>query len=109
MLYDLWDLDLAPYYHQLDESGAFGYIPKLALTLLGAAISASYVERVNSAGKKVYPVIRKMLDLNVCEMLVILRMNREFFTCFEKQHPRLLLELTSKVDLSSQMSSYLLS
>jgi hypothetical protein len=106
MVYDLWDMDIAPYYHKLILDGKFGFIPKLALSILGECIAASYVERVNSGGKKILKVGRKLLGLNVCEMLVMLRMNADFYKYFEAHHGKLLIELVATICMDADLNQY---
>jgi hypothetical protein len=104
IIYDLWDLHLAKYYKALIESGKYGFIPHMFLARNGSTLSAGYVERVNSAGKMIYPVGRKSLGLDICEMLVMLRMNETFYKLFEDKYSQLLVEMDAKVDLSAELA-----
>lgn len=79
----------------------------MAFALLGSTVSASYVERVNSAGKKIYPVGRKLLGDDITEMFVMLRMNVKFYKYFETNHKKVLLELVKIAGVGQNTRKYL--
>lgn len=107
MIKDLWDLDMPKFYRAQDEKGTFGMLPRMALAETGSTYAASYVERVNSAGKKVLPKGRSLLGDTVCEMMVMLRMNEKFFLHFEEQHQQKLVELTAEICMDDSLECLL--
>ena len=74
---------MAKYDKTLIESGKYGFIPHMFLARNGSTLSAGYVERVNSAGKMIYPVGRKSLGLDICETAVMRRIDEKLYELFE--------------------------
>ena len=56
----------------------------------------------------IYPEGRNLLNLKVCEMLVVLRMNHKFFKHFEKTHEKELIQMIASIDLSDVLATGLL-
>ena len=76
---------MGKFYMRLIDDGKYGFIPYIALCNNGSCLAASYVERVNSGGKMIYPEGRKLLNLKVCEILVVLRMNQLFSSTLKRR------------------------
>jgi hypothetical protein len=108
VIFDLWDVDMGKFYMRLIDDGKYGFIPYIALCNNGSCLAASYVERVNSGGKMIYPEGRKLLNLKVCGMLAVLRMNHKFFKHFEKTHEKELIQMIASIDLSDVLATSLL-
>lgn len=107
LIKDLWDVDMAQFYRKLDGAGKYSMLPHMALAETGSTLSASYVERVNSAGKKVMPKGRSILGDDICEMTVMLRMNEKFFLRFEEQHQAKLVELVASFCMDDDLRKML--
>ena len=70
----------------------YGWIPELALTLLGQLMASSFVERVNSGGKLILHEGNLNLKDETVDMLVVLRMNRAFMEQMRELIPSSVLE-----------------
>ena len=108
VIFDLWDVDMGNLYMRPIDDGKYGFVPYIALCNNGSCLAASYVQRVNPGGKMIYPEGRKLLNLKVCEMLVVLRMNHKFFKHFEKTHEKELIQMIASMDLSDELATSLL-
>ena len=82
---DLMDVDIGAVYHGLMKSdpdrSKFGFMPLLAsccTSEIGALNAESYAERIVSAANLTMNSGNTRFDDELCEMLVVLRMNREF-------------------------------
>jgi hypothetical protein len=89
---DLMDLDMGVLYNHLEKVDTgrqlYGLIPKMACNStgqLGALSAESYCERVLSCANNVVTTGNTLLSDEEVEMLVILRMNREFME-FMREH-----------------------
>ena len=89
---DLMDLDMGALYTHLEKVDTgrhlYGWIPKMACNStgqLGALSAESYCERVLSCANNVVVAGNTLLSDEEVEMLVILRMNKEFME-FMREH-----------------------
>jgi hypothetical protein len=89
----LMDLNIIPLLETLAKSGQFGYLPKMAMALLGNNLASSFCERINSAGKLVMTDGRTLLSKQHLEMLVALRINKKFMYHMKKKYKKLGKEL----------------
>ena len=78
---DLLAVDVGPLYDRLAKDTRFGFIPLMASATIGALNAESFCERVLRCAGHVLTEGNTLLGDEELEMLVILRMNREFM-CF---------------------------
>ena len=69
-------------------ASAFGMFPRMAMAALGANLSASFPERINSAGKLILTPGRSGLPDLCLERCVILRINKKFIYHMKEKWPR---------------------
>ena len=91
-LLKLLELDMSDLFLKLLKNTKFGYLPRMALTVLGNTLASSYVERMNSAGKLILHKGRTLLNDEMLNMLVVLRMNRKFMEFMRENYPTLAIE-----------------
>jgi len=72
---------------QRGKSGKFGYLPMMAVAILGALNAESFCERVLSCVKLVVSDLHVSLKAEEIRMLVMLRMNREFMEYMRVSYP----------------------
>ena len=80
---DLIAIDIGPLYSRLDKEdsghpGKYGYIPRMAYTILGALNSEGFCERTLRAAGHVMTDGNTLLKSSKLEKLALLRINREF-------------------------------
>ena len=78
---ELMQADIGPMYAQMERSGKYGHLPRMAgcsVGQLGALNAESFAERVLSCANNVLTTGNTLLSDEEVEMLVILRMNRAF-------------------------------
>ena len=89
----LMDLPMGKVYRKLEErAGEFGHLPLMAAGStgqIGALLSESFCERVLSCANDVMTDGNTLLADEELEMLVVLRMNRDFMKRMRKKYPRL--------------------
>ena len=90
---DLLNINIIPLLTNLAESGQYGFLPKLALSVIGKNQSSSFCERINSAGKLVMTDGRTLLGKKHLEMCVVLRINKKFMQYMKKKYKALGKEL----------------
>ena len=92
---DMLPLDVGPFYMSLLEkshSGKhpnFGFIPLMAISSqynIGALNAESFCERIISAGNLVMTDGNTLLNDNELEMLILLRINRDFMTFMQEKY-----------------------
>ena len=69
-------------------ASAFGMFPRMAMAALGANLSASFPERINSAAKLILTPGRSGLPDLCLERCVILRINKKFIYHMKEKWPR---------------------
>ena len=74
----LLPLNVGPLYNRLAKDDRFGYIPQMAAATLGALNAESFCERVLRCAGHVLTEGNNLLGDEELEMLVVLRMNRNF-------------------------------
>lgn len=90
---DLLNINIIPLLINLAESSQYGFLPKLALSVIGKNQSSSFCERINSAGKLVMTDGRTLLGKKHLEMCVVLRINKKFMKYMKKKYKALGKEL----------------
>ena len=95
---DLMPLDIGPLYRKLEiaEGSPYGYIPLMASAHLGALNAESFCGRVLRAASHVLTEGNSLLHDEELEMLVILRMNREFMRFMRHNHGELIRESSQR-------------
>ena len=68
-------------------AGKMGYLVPMAFAYTGDNIASSFCERMNSAAKNVLTDSRTLLDARELEMVVVLRINRDFMVYMKENHP----------------------
>jgi len=68
-------------------AGKLGYLVAMAFAYTGDNIASSFCERMNSAAKNVLTDSRTLLDARELEMVVVLRINRDFMVYMKENHP----------------------
>ena len=101
----LMDLDIIALFEGLAESGQYGYLPMMALALLGNNLASSFCERIHSAGKLVMTDGRTLLSKNHLEMLVALRINKKFMYHMKKNHRKLGKELIKQFAIDTGITN----
>ena len=80
----------------LGFKGKLGYIVPMAFAYTGDNMSSSFCERMNSAAKNVMTEGRTLLHAEELEMVVVLRINRDFMEYMKLEHPQLVTEFEAK-------------
>ena len=80
----------------MDDENCFGFLPKMGLARLGNNLASSFVERMNSAAKLCMTEGRTLLSEHHLEMIVLLRINKEFMYFMKKKFPKLVLDLIKR-------------
>lgn len=91
---DFWDVDMKPVFESLNqenrrEKPPFGYLPTMAIASkgsIGALLASSFCERINSAANQVVTSGNTFLGPDEINMLVTLRMNRDFMAFMRKHY-----------------------
>ena len=85
---DLMPLNVGPLYAKLakDERVRFGYIPQMAAATIGALNAESFCERVLRCAGHVLTEGNTLLGDEELEMLVVLRMNRNFMRFMREKY-----------------------
>ena len=92
---DMLPLDVGPFYMSLLENSHsgkhpnFGFIPLMAISSqynIGALNAESFCERIISAGNLVMTDGNTLLNDNELEMLILLRINRDFMTFMREKY-----------------------
>ena len=78
-------------------AAAFGMFPRMAMAALGANLSASFPERINSAAKLILTPGRSGLPDLCLERCVILRINKKFIYHMKEKWPRQLQPRTGRL------------
>ena len=94
LLHDLIDIDLGRFYHKLitkvdPDRSRFGFLPLMAGCCdgqIGALNAESFAERVISGSNLVMTNGNTLLGDKMLEMLVVLRMNREFMEFMRREY-----------------------
>ena len=84
MVADLWELDMAPFHHELHNGGLYGRFPFDCTCEIRIHDFSKLRGQGQFSGKKIYPVGRKLLGSEITEMFVMLRMNAKFYKYFER-------------------------
>ena len=88
-LMDLLPLDMGRLYFKIEKNDPnrkqFGFIPKMARTIIGALNAESFCERMLRAAGHVLTEGNTLLSSEELEKLTLLRMNRDFMI-FMRQH-----------------------
>lgn len=104
MIRDLMGLDIGVLYKSLESESKFGFLPLMASCSKGqirALNAESYAERVNSCGKLVLTDGNSLLSDEETEMLVTLRMNREFMEHMRQNYPAAVKEAYGRTIVSN--------
>ena len=93
-----WVVEMGPvlktYFIEQDQNRAlFGYLPKMATTCegsIGALLSASFCERINSCANQIVTTGNTSLGDDLVDKMVVLRMNRNFMKFMQLKYPTIL-------------------
>ena len=81
-------IDMVDWFRQLEEAKVdYGYLPRLATSVLAAPPASSFCERMNSAAKIILQAGCAQLGDQELHWLVVLRMNRSFMERFRLLFP----------------------
>ena len=89
----LMNLDMHGLYVKLMKDPRYGFIPKLAMCILGRNLSESFVERLFSAASLILSHRSSLMDRGMVEKLTLLRMNMQFMKKVKASYPKLLVEM----------------
>ena len=85
---------LKTYFIEKDPDRAlFGYIPIMATTCkgsIGALLSASFCERINSCANQIFTAGNTSLEDDLVDKTVVLRMNKNFMKFMNLNYPWIL-------------------
>jgi hypothetical protein len=81
--------------------GKLGYIVAMAFAFTGDNLGSSFCERINSDAKNVMTEGRTLLDPTELEMVVVLRINRDFMEYMKLKHPQLVTEFQEKAAVAA--------
>ena len=87
---DLLSVDIGKLYRDLEQKKEFGLIPLMANGThcnIGANMSESFCERVISQYNLVLDKGNALLSAELLEMIIILRMNRDFMIFMRREYP----------------------
>ena len=93
-----WVVEMGPvlktYFIEQDPNRAlFGYLPKMATTCegsIGALLSASFCERINSCANQIVTTGNTSLGDDLVDKTVVLRMNKIFMKFMHLEYPTIL-------------------
>ena len=89
----LMHLDMHKLYMELANDTPYGFIPKLAMCILGRNLSESFVERLFSGASLILTNKASNMNVALVEKLTLLRMNAKFIAKMKEHYPKLLLEM----------------
>ena len=89
----LMHLDMHKLYMELANDTPYGFIPKLAMCILGRNLSESFVERLFSGASLILTNKASNMNVALVEKLTLLRMNAKFMAKMKEHYPKLLLEM----------------
>ena len=75
----------------------YGHLPAMARCYAGANLSESFCERIISCANQVMTKGNTLLDDDELQMIVMLRMNRQFMEYMRREHAPVMQEIAKKL------------